>query len=68
MDELINAVSGMFGIEGVTLDDIHSAIIAKGWSKEDAFLAIKAGENLYNAKLLQEKELAKQPPPFGRKL
>lgn len=64
MDELILAVSKAFGITGITVEKIHAAIIAKGWSEDDAFLAIKAGELLY--KTIQEAEAAKKKPTFRR--
>ena len=56
MDELIQAVVRALGV-GASIEDIHDAIIAKGWSEEDAFLAFKAGELLY--KTIQEAEEAK---------
>lgn len=66
MDELIQAVVKALN-KGMTIGQVHIAIIARGWSEDDAFLALKAGENLYNAIQIQEKELASRPPPFGRK-
>jgi hypothetical protein len=66
MDELIKAVFEALE-NGSSIDAIHKAIIAKGWSGEDAFLAIKAGQNLYDGLEEQKKELAKRPLPFGRK-
>lgn len=67
MDELILAVKRALGIKGMTVEKLHDAIIAKGWSEDDAFLAIKAGQNLYDAIVKQEEELAKRSPPFGRR-
>ena len=67
MDELIMAVYKALGVEGNTIAMIHAACIEKGWSEEDTFLAIKAGENLYNASVKQAEELSKRPAPFGRK-
>jgi hypothetical protein len=67
MDELIMAVYKAFGVEGNTVAMIHDACIAKGWSEEDTFLGIKAGENLYIASVKQAEELNKRPAPFGRK-
>lgn len=57
MDKLIKAVAKALSIKSMTIDDIHSAIIAKGWSEEDAYLAIKAGELLY--KTIEEAEAEK---------
>ena len=51
---------------GSTVDKIHAACIEKGWSEDDIFLGIKAGENLYHASLKQIEELSKRPAPFGR--
>jgi hypothetical protein len=56
MDELIQAVVRALGV-GASTEDIHDAIIAKGWSESDAYLAFKAGEFLY--KTIQEAEEAK---------
>ena len=56
MEELIQAVVRALGV-GVSIEDIHDAILDKGWSEEDAFLAIKAGELLY--KTIEEAEEAK---------
>ncbi len=53
MDELIQAVVRALGV-GASLEDIHDAIISKGWTEDDTFLAIKAGELLYTA--IQEVE------------
>lgn len=66
METLIQSVVKALGV-GASIEDIHDAIIAKGWSEDDAFLAIKAGENLYNAIVKQEEELKNRKPPFGRK-
>lgn len=65
MDELIQAVYKNL-MSGNSIDAIHSAIIAKGWAEDDAFLAIKAGQNLYKSIVKQEADLKKKPPPFGR--
>lgn len=65
MDELIQAVVRALGV-GASLEDIHDAIIAKGWSEDDAFLAIKAGELLY--KTIQEAEEAKAKRSLIRRL
>jgi hypothetical protein len=51
MDALIQSVALALGTEGVTIAAIHDSIIEKGWSEQEAFLAIKAGENLYNARI-----------------
>lgn len=67
MDELIWAVYKALGVEGNTIASIHDACIAKGWSEEDTFLGIKAGQNLYEASVKQAEELSKGPAPFGRK-
>jgi len=56
MEELIQAVVRALGV-GASIEDIHDAIISKGWTEDDAFLAIKAGEILY--KTIQEAEEAK---------
>lgn len=66
MDELIKAIAKALKNKS-SLSKIHAAIVTKGWSEEDAFLALKAGENLYNANEKQEAELAARPLPFGRK-
>lgn len=57
MEELIQSVVKALGI-GASIEDIHDAIIERGWSEEDAFLAIKGGELLYNdiVKLEEEKQ------------
>jgi hypothetical protein len=57
MEELIQAVVRALGV-GASIEDIHDAIIAKGWTEDDAFLAIKAGEILY--KTIEEAENAKK--------
>jgi hypothetical protein len=64
MEALIQAVVKALGVQGMTTARIHEAIIAKGWSEDDAFLAIKAGELLY--KTIQEAEAAKKKPAFRR--
>lgn len=51
---------------GATVEQIHDACVEKKWSEDDIFLAIKAGENLYNATVIQVDELSKRPAPFGR--
>lgn len=56
MEDLIQAVVRAMGA-GASMEDIHDAIIKKGWSEDDAFLAIKAGELLY--KTIEEAEEAK---------
>lgn len=66
MDELIQAVVRAMQ-KGRTIEAIHNAIVKKGWAEDDAFLALKAGENLHLAILQQERGLATKPPPFGRK-
>lgn len=66
MDELIQAVLRALQ-KGRTIEAIHDAIVKKGWAEDDAFLALKAGENLHQAIIQQEQELAAKPPPFGRK-
>lgn len=63
MEELIQAVVRALGI-GATIEDIHDAIISKGWNEGDAFLAIKAGEILYET--IREAEDAKPKPIFRR--
>lgn len=65
-EELIQAVVRALGI-GASIDQIHAAILEKGWTTDDAFLAIKAGVNLYEAIVKQEEELKVRPAPFGRK-
>ena len=65
MEELIQSVARALSI-GATVEQIHDAALKKGWSEERIFLAIKAGENLYQASLKQKEELAKKPPPFAR--
>jgi hypothetical protein len=65
MDELIQAVYKNLRA-GNSIDAIHKAIIEKGWSEDDAFLGIKAGQNLYESILKQETALLAKAPPFGR--
>lgn len=67
MDELISAVAKILA-KGISVDKVHRIILSKGWSEEDAFLAIKAGQNLHDSLAALEKELQNKPPPFGRKL
>lgn len=66
MDELILAVFKALQT-GASVEQIHQAIIEKGWAEEDVFLGIQAGLNLFNAVTKQELELASRAPPFGRK-
>lgn len=66
MDELIMAVFRLLSA-GASIDDIHQACLTKGWAEDTIFLAIKAGQNLYDALVKQEKELDNRPLPFGRK-
>lgn len=47
MEKLIQSVVTAMGI-GASEEEIHDAIIGRGWSEEDAFLVIKAAEILYN--------------------
>lgn len=63
MDKLIQVVADALG-KGWSVDKLHDAIIAKGWSEDDAFLAIKAGQLLLKA--IKEAEAAKKPPSFRR--
>lgn len=56
MEDLIQAIVKALGIN-IPIEDIHDACIVKGWSEEDTFLAIKAGELLY--KTIQEAEETK---------
>jgi hypothetical protein len=65
MEDLIQAVNAL-GI-GASIDDIHSACLAKGWDEDSIFLAINAGQNLYDAIVKQEEDIKKRPNPFGRK-
>lgn len=61
MDELIQSVVKALGI-GASVEDIHDAILEKGWTEDDAFLAIKAGEILYeDIKKLEEERQKKIP-------
>lgn len=53
MDNLILSVVTALGI-GADIEQIHDAIIAKGWSEDEAFLAIKAGEILYQGRVERE--------------
>ena len=57
MEDLIQAVVRALNV-GAPIEDIHDAIIKKGWSEDDAFLAIKAGEILYET--IAEAEAEKQ--------
>jgi len=65
MEALIQSVVRALGI-GASIESIHDAIIAKGWSEDDAFLAIKAGELLY--KTVSEAEEAKQKARVFRRV
>jgi len=67
IDQLIKTVAAALSIQGITLDQIHDELIDRGWSEEDIFLAIKAGQNLVDSLSIVENELKKRPPPFGRK-
>lgn len=67
MDELIRAVARALAHNKISLDKIHSIIIANGWPEEDAFFAIKAGQILHASMVKLEEELNNKPPPFGRK-
>lgn len=63
MDELILSVFRALNI-GASIEDIREAILEKGWTEEDAFLAIKAGEILYRG--IAEVEASKPKPMFKR--
>lgn len=63
MDELIQAVALALK-KGWDLDILHKAILTKGWSEDDAFLAFKAAELLN--KTIDEAEASKQKPVFKR--
>jgi hypothetical protein len=65
MEELIQAVVRALGV-GASIAEIHDAIIAKGWSEDDTFLAIKAGEILY--KTIEEAEAAKSKRSLIRRV
>jgi hypothetical protein len=65
MDELISAVAKALE-KGWTVGKIHTTLLAKGWSTDNAFLAIKAGELLF--KSIKEADAAKKPPMSGRVL
>jgi len=65
MEELIKSVATALGV-GASIEDIHDAIIGKGWSEEDAYLAIKGGELLYADRVKHEEEKAQQKPLFRR--
>ena len=67
VEELIQSVVKMLGIDGVTEEYINYNLISKGCNEYDVFLIIKAGQNLYNAIIEQEKEIKARKPPFGRK-
>lgn len=66
-EEIIQAVFKALSA-GADIDQLHEAMVEKGYSEEEIFLAIKAGENLYDALLKQHEELKARPLPFGRKL
>lgn len=51
---------------GATMDQIHDDCIINGFDEDEIFLAIKAGQNLHDAALIQIEELSKRPAPFGR--
>ncbi len=63
MDKLISAVAKALE-SGMSLEKIHAIILIKGWSEDDAFLAIKAGELLFQS--IKAAEAAKKPPMFKR--
>jgi len=67
VEELIQSVVKMLSIDGITQEYVHDSLIAKGCNEYDVFLIIKAGQNLYNSILEQEKEIKARKPPFGRK-
>lgn len=66
IEELIQAVVRGLGA-GATEEQIRQAALDKGWASEQVYLALKAGQNLYDAIAQQEEELAQRPAPFGRK-
>lgn len=63
MDKLIQVVADALD-KGWTVESLHDAILTKGWSEDDAFLAIKAGQLLL--KSIKEAEAAKKQSPFRR--
>lgn len=63
LDELIQAVALALK-KGWALDKLHKAILDKGWSSDDAFLAIKAAELLNQS--IDEAEANKSKPIFKR--
>ena|ERR1700735_4958847 len=66
MDWLIEIVFRNLSV-GATIEQIHEAMLKRGYSEEDLFLALKAGQNLYDAIETQEQELVSRPAPFGRR-
>lgn len=56
MDKLILDIVKAFA-NNATIEDIHDHLIDKGYSEEDIFLVIKAGQNLHKANVKQEAEL-----------
>jgi hypothetical protein len=52
-DELIKAISDLLR-NNITIEQIRNEMLAKGFTEDDIFLAIKAGENL--AKGIRDKE------------
>ena len=59
MDELILSVYSNLQ-KGVSVAEIYQAAQTKGRHSDDLFLAIKAGENLFNAKMEQERALFRE--------
>jgi hypothetical protein len=74
MDALISYVYRALQ-KGTTIDAINEALLAKGWASDDIFLGIRAGQNLHNAMIEQDRKLFRErawahynpkPAPFGR--
>jgi hypothetical protein len=55
METLIKSIVKALGV-GADLDQIVEAARDKGYNEETIFLAVKAGQNLYDALQLQEEE------------
>jgi hypothetical protein len=63
LDELIQAVAKAYK-NNHTIVEIRQAILNKGWSEEDTFLAMKAGEILYQT--IKQADADKKKPSFKR--
>lgn len=65
-DDIIKNIARGFEV-GAALEDIHDSLVEEGYTEDQIFLLIKAGEQLHKALKEKEAELAKRPAPFGRR-